>query len=498
MLYLKIIAIPCFVLLDNAVRAAMVHNDLDVCPEHLPYINFSESDHNESHCWGYESNCDKRYRYSDPICPGSETGGMQTRKDQIDMFFNQGDFGYIKHQREEISYICEPSSREDSSLECTNHLRFCRGHNIMINFTDIKNSNRSIRYHMDVLNFGQIGGKCKFHKEKLDTQCDHLSPLQSWSPELRFFSSINYYPGKCDIIITEPTVIMKIDAINMYHHFCDFLNLYASQHVNASGTKMFSKNIHILIWETFDYESAFGETFQAFTVHPIWNLNTFKGKVVCFNNIILPLLSRMIYGLYYNTPLIEGCTHSGLFRAFSEHVLHRLNIYQEPKSNGKIKITFLSRNTKYRNVINENELLSILKNNTEYEVRKVVYSEEFLTFKEQLQITYNSDIFIGMHGAGLTHLLFLPKWAVLFELYNCEDIHCYKDLARLKGVKYMTWQDINKLSMHDKMHYLDQGAHAKFTNYSFDKNEFLALVEEAVVHVKKHKHSYSSKIHDEL
>ena len=32
------------------------------------------------------------------------------------------------------------------------------------------------------------------------------------------------------------------------------------------------------------------------------------------------------------------------------------------------------------------------------------------------QITHNSDIFIGMHGAGLTHALFLPDWAVLFEL----------------------------------------------------------------------------------
>ena len=34
-----------------------------------------------------------------------------------------------------------------------------------------------------------------------------------------------------------------------------------------------------------------------------------------------------------------------------------------------------------------------------------------------VQITHNSDIFIGMHGAGLTHLLFLPDWAVVFELY---------------------------------------------------------------------------------
>lgn len=93
-------------------------------------------------------------------------------------------------------------------------------------------------------------------------------------------------------------------AVNMYHHFCDFLNLYASQHVNSLGLAMFSKDIHVLIWESFPYESAFSETFQTFTIHPIWNLNNFKGKTVCFDNIVLPLLPRMIFGLFYNTPLV--------------------------------------------------------------------------------------------------------------------------------------------------------------------------------------------------
>lgn len=39
-----------------------------------------------------------------------------------------------------------------------------------------------------------------------------------------------------------------------------------------------------------------------------------------------------------------------------------------------------------------------------------------LGFLDQLRITHNTDIFIGMHGAGLTHLLFLPDWAAVFEL----------------------------------------------------------------------------------
>lgn len=35
-------------------------------------------------------------------------------------------------------------------------------------------------------------------------------------------------------------------GVNMYHHFCDFLNLYASQHVNGS----FSTDVFIVMWDT--------------------------------------------------------------------------------------------------------------------------------------------------------------------------------------------------------------------------------------------------------
>lgn len=50
-----------------------------------------------------------------------------------------------------------------------------------------------------------------------------------------------------------------------------------------------------------------------------------------------------------------------------------------------------------------------------YDVKRVVY-DRTVPFTKQLEITHNTDIFIGMHGAGLTHLLFLPDWAAVFEV----------------------------------------------------------------------------------
>ena len=58
-----------------------------------------------------------------------------------------------------------------------------------------------------------------------------------------------------------------------------------------------------------------------------------------------------------------------------------------------------------------------------------------IPFLSQVSITAGTDILVGMHGAGLTHLLFLPDWAEVVELYNCDDVHCYQDLARLVGAR---------------------------------------------------------------
>lgn len=104
---------------------------------------------------------------------------------------------------------------------------------------------------------------------------------------------------------------------------------------------------------------------------------------------------------------------------------------------------------------------------------------------EQFQTVYNADVLIGMHGAGLTHSLFLPDWGSLFELYNCEDIRCYRDLAALRGAHYVTWRDKSKLKAVETSEAHKNSAVEKFSNYEMDVDEFLKLVDEAVEAVKR-------------
>lgn len=441
-------------------------------------------------CWGHELDCDVNKRFQTPTCPGEHHGWVQSKTAQVNTFYNQADFGYIQNQINELALICEPRYITDSSLECSKYLRFCRGRNLLFDFRDLAQRKELIRYHMDVLKPHQLLGHCQFNRTRLKVELDHMGALQSWAPELRNFDVLPtslMASRSCDLVIDTPTFIMKIDATyNMYHHFCDFFNLYASLFVNQSHPLAFHTDLRILIWETYPYDSPFSETFKAFSDNPIWTLNDLKGKRVCFRNVVLPLLPRMIFGLFYNTPLIHGCQGSGIFRAFSEFILHRLQIpFRPPRPQAKLRITFLSRRTKYRQVLNEDQLLEEIGSNSSYYVQRISF-ERALSFSQQLTITRNTDILIGMHGAGLTHLLFLPNWATIFELYNCEDPNCYKDLARLRGVNYITWEREELLYPQDEGHHPQGGAHAKFTNYRFDRKEFARLVTKAADLVYTH------------
>ncbi|XP_014780252.1 EGF domain-specific O-linked N-acetylglucosamine transferase isoform X1 [Octopus bimaculoides] len=494
-----------FILLVTTVVAEDLWQDLVLHEEHVPYFFYNNlhlkekcktdnkcpyKKHLDSkQCWGYEKSCHSSLQMSTPHCPDSSNGWFYDKKSQIESFWENGDFGYVKKRREELKSYCTAEKLGDSSLKCCKYFRYCEATNIYIDFRNIDLNIGNDRFREDILKENEIGGHCHIFKNLIRAEGQHKSPLQSWFAELENYSSLNFYTNNtehCDVHIEKPTIIMKMDVgINLYHHFCDFINLYLTQHMNNS----FSTDIYIVMWDTspLRYGELFELTWKAFTKHPIIRLGDYNGKRVCFKDAVFSFLPRMRSGMYYNMPLVPGCEKSGYFRAFSQHILHRLNISQEGPLLHKIRVTVLTRSTTYRRILNEEELVNALKTISEFEVEAVDFNFRQMSFYDQLKISHNSDIFIGMHGAGLTHALFLPDWAVLFELYNCEDEFCYKDLSHLRGVKYITWEKRDKLTPEDEGHHPTLGPHPKFTNYSFDVKEFMRLIIGAADYVLSHK-----------
>jgi len=480
---------------------------LTIPEEHIPYLlnshlhvrkrycSSSSSPHCDDAasaglCWGYEKHCDdpaKRFFPPSP-CPGDSRSWASTKDEQQQQFFQHGDFGYLRKRMDEMVPICSPRTKSDSSLTCSQYLRYCQGRHLYVDLRKMRAWETADRYREDLFSKGQIGGSCEVDSALLSSNGGHKSALQSWFAELQTFSSLSFKPSKtkkkCDVRITKPTFFVKLDAgINMFHHFCDFINLYMSQHMNGS----FEMDVNIVMWDTSTkpYRDLFEATWAAFSKNPIVPLASFDGKRVCFDQFVFGLLPRMRFGHFYNMPLMPGCYGTGLYKAFAHHIVHRLSIPQDGPT-AKVRVTILERRTKYRNIQNQGELVNLLRGDDDLDVKVVYYSHQ-MPLIEQLTLTQNSDVFIGMHGAGLTHLLFLPDWAAIFELYACDDDDCYFNLARLRGVRYFTWEKMELLFPMDEGHHPTTGGpHPKFTDYTFDAQEFHRIVRQAVDHVKGH------------
>lgn len=447
-------------------------------------------------CWGYEPNCSLHQRLFDrPICHGTPKPWVNTMEEKIEKFWKQADFGYVEDFISTMSDFCVPrKSQQKSHLRCSSNMRYCHAGNLVLDFREFDFDSRQ-RFREDVAEQVVIGGDCSVNVDKIENNGAQGGALQSWHRELRMFRTVSK-GQKCDVTIERPVVFMKLDAgVNMYHHFCDFVNLYASQHVNGS----FSRDIELIRWDTSTlyYQDVFESVWRVFSNQAIRSLSEFAGKIVCVREAMFSLLPRMFYGLFYNMPLVPQCHGSGLMKAFSRHTLSRLNIKRRPLDQ-QVQVTLIPRNTKFRNILNQAELVSALRTVGVINLTVIEYNPRQMSFYQQLEQTHNSDVYITMHGAGLTHLLFLPDWGSVIELYNCDDAACYRDLAAIRGVQYLTWEETAAVFQQDEGHHPTLGAHKKFTNYSFKPEAFVKLVLKAVDHVLQHKPTESHYIHTEL
>lgn len=77
-----------------------------------------------------------------------------------------------------MKIICEPLFPKDAVLECTKYLRFCRGRNLMLNFTDLIHRKEPLRYKMDIFQQGQIGKRFRSVRMWLNLESQRYSALQ--------------------------------------------------------------------------------------------------------------------------------------------------------------------------------------------------------------------------------------------------------------------------------------------------------------------------------
>jgi protein O-GlcNAc transferase len=210
-----------------------------------------------------------------------------------------------------------------------------------------------------------------------------------------------------------------------------------------------------------------------------------QGKKVCFDRAVLTYPPRASY--FYPTRGV-GCSPSHMMTSFVDWMLRNMSLVDTAPVPEVVVLTFVIRggpNVKTRLLLNEPELLQRLGGNFGDAVKIQTVDFEGMSFREQVTIVRQSHILAGMHGAGLTHLLWLPRLkhrVAVVEIYNSRDEFCYKDLAALGGVKYFTWEG-SETSLHPEGGVELTPTNAKHVNFSPDPREFVALMTRAVEHV---------------
>lgn len=100
-------------------------------------------------------------------------------------------------------------------------------------------------------------------------------------------------------------------------------------------------------------------------------------------------------------------------KRYSRFLLTNLNLFMiEPQ---KPKLVLIHRG-KDRLVLNEDALVADLKSSFP-QLQIHIESFEKMSLEQQVRLMRSTSILVGMHGAGMTNLLFLPRNAAVIELF---------------------------------------------------------------------------------
>uniref|UniRef100_UPI00398F82F3 protein O-linked-mannose beta-1,4-N-acetylglucosaminyltransferase 2 n=1 Tax=Pristiophorus japonicus TaxID=55135 RepID=UPI00398F82F3 len=170
------------------------------------------------------------------------------------------------------------------------------------------------------------------------------------------------------------------------------------------------------------------------------------GKLLCFTKSYVGL-SKMTTWYQYGFIQPQGPKANILvsgneIRQFTHFLVEKLNTSTDSSSEGYIVVFSRTIN---RLILNEAEL--ILGFAQEFQMKTIVVSLEDHSFGDLVRLISGASMLVSMHGSQLVMALFLPRGAVIVELFpyavNPEHYTPYKTLASLPSMdlQYVAWQN---------------------------------------------------------
>nr|AGS18880.1 GT61_6 [Plantago ovata] len=263
--------------------------------------------------------------------------------------------------------------------------------------------------------------------------------IKNWTVKLMGLDDINnqnnFIPA-CSINHSNPAILYSMGGFsgNIYHTFSDLLfPLYAI----SFG---FNREVHFLstdfVWWLND---KFEDIIVRLTKHQVVNIDEEYGQVHCY--------TKMVAGLKHPNLVIDKSEpeyERGASMLNFKDIIREVYSLQRKMAmeNRSIpRLIFISRK-KTRVITNQEEISQVA---SELGFKVVIADPEILTVVEIAQLVNSCDLLMGIHGAGLTNMVFLPENAVLIQILPFGEIDgsgntCYRDPTAGMGLRYLEYK----------------------------------------------------------
>ncbi|XP_061992717.1 xylan glycosyltransferase MUCI21-like [Rosa rugosa] len=249
-------------------------------------------------------------------------------------------------------------------------------------------------------------------------------------------------PGpKCQVQHNAPAIVFSAGGYtgNFFHDFNDgFIPLYII--VNSI---LYDQDPVLVISKARDWWlQRYSDLLQVFSEHPIINLDN-DTATHCFRSATVGLISHGFLNInpkLLKTPKTLPHFHAILGKAFGQTAQR---FYRQRHHNERPRIVLISRTVGVgRAILNQEEAMEVA-DRIGFEV--IVYEPSSRT---DLHVAYdllsNSHAVVGVHGAALTHLLFMRPGTVFMQIVplgtNWLAKVCYENPARAMGLEYIDYR----------------------------------------------------------
>jgi protein O-GlcNAc transferase len=153
-------------------------------------------------------------------------------------------------------------------------------------------------------------------------------------------------------------------------------------------------------------------------------------------NIIVPLAGG-------SNPLWQGdwdvrdCQHSKLLSVFRTRVLDFYSIQPSQPPTDQIVVTFINR-VEGRRLIDQAALLQLAESDMPHiKIQSIDFAS--ISFKEQIQIVRDTDVLVGVHGAGLTNMMWMKEGSAVVEILpHSLNFKGFRNVAGLMDLGYFS------------------------------------------------------------